>query len=381
MSESNAKVPRKDPGRERAGDRFMSGVQETMSQHRSLDSNGDERTANSDPRLELEEIRNERRSLERNTPLDEAARAVRSQELAVLATREEQTLARLDEARREHTRRRVLRNLKFRQRVAGKTLTFEPEQQPLFKSEDGTDHQQLSPVEHHDVLVVAPKGVHGRRNHFRFPVRKVAEAAAADPAAIERNAATGRVGSYDQPPELLGEYDISARAFEMLARPQDFGPAAFRKTERGPVFATIPVKPEPGGSDCAICYLVNAQNLNYRNAWTAEEWSDVPDGPDLPPTRNVDATTMEVLLAGPRGLVFRLNLFNLDEVVPGDRIPLTLDRESPVEAGSLTCIDLAPQMEIWQQLRSGCVMGRVLFDSDGTKRVVPLINITSLLPE
>lgn len=299
------------------------------------------------------------------------------------------------EPRRKSRRKQTLGGLRrsraYRQVVEGtQEVKYLPVQQPVFA--DGTDHAARVPVEHHDVLVIAPKGVHRDNEHYRVPVRKVPVAQPAKakngrehtpvPSDPTKSTVPSVVGAYDRPPELMDMYDLGQRHTMAVARPQDWGHAGFRETDRGPAICTIPIKPEPGATSCVACYLLNAQNLNYRNAWTAEEWNDVPDGPDLPPTRSVDATTLDVLIAGPRGLVFRLDLRNLNGWTLGDPVRLSIQKGADtLEAGSVTCIDLSLQMEIWQQLRNGCVAGRVLFDDEGTKRVVPLVNITTLTPE
>lgn len=308
----------------------------------------------------------------------------------------EQLTRKIETLRRERTKERLNRSRAFLQDLertaTGSRVVYKPQQQPSFT--DGTDRNEPAPIEHHDILMIAPKGVHDRLNHYRFPVRKALDApghgGGREPGGA-MPAGPDLVGSYTRQPELMDIYDIGQRKSNAIAHPEDWGHAEFRATRRGPAVATIPVKPEPGASSCITCYLVNAQNLNYRNAWTAEEWNDIPDGPDLPPAKNVDVDAVEMLVAGPRGLVFHIDLRNLRRWEPGRNARLVVDgiaepdvanaTESPFDGGSVTCVDLAPQTEVWQQLRGGCVMGRALYDDGGERRVVPLVNITTLTPE
>ncbi len=311
----------------------------------------------------------------------------------------------LEKLRREKTLRGLIRPRAFLQRVvpdpahpttgAGGKVEYTPQLQPAFT--DGTDHDEPAPIEHHDVLMIAPKGVHAPLEHYRFPVRKGdagSEVRSAQAKSKSSNSGASpalpeRVGAYFKPPELMDVYDIGQRHTNAIAHPEDWGNAGFRSTRRGPAVSTIPIKPEPGATACITCYLINAQNLNYRNAWTAEEWNEVPDGPDLPPARHVDDDEVEMLIGGPRGLVFHIELEGLRQWTPGERFRLVRESDhtsdqkiaTGAERGTVTCVDLSMQTEVWQQLRNGGLMGRVLFDDDGMKRVVPLVNITTLAPK
>lgn len=238
-----------------------------------------------------------------------------------------------------------------------------------------------TPIEHHDVLVIAPLGVHADEEFYRFPVIKSAPTA---PGPV----CTGPgVGEYRDPPELLDAFDQGQRRVLSVARPQDWGSASVRATQRGPAFSTLPLKPEPepaAGNDSNVCYLINAQNLNFRNAWTAEEWNDPPGGVDLPPARGARLNEMEALLAGPQGRVFLLRITDVAAWAPGTtaRIIATSTNENERVGGrELGCIDsvkLNRHMEVWHQLRGGTAMGRVYFDDATNPRVVPLVNITTL---
>ncbi|MEO8180351.1 MAG: hypothetical protein ABI895_16055 [Deltaproteobacteria bacterium] len=258
--------------------------------------------------------------------------------------------------------------------VQGRVL-FDPDAQPLFKP----DSNGKEPVAHHDVLVLPPRGVLERGKFFRFPVTK-------------KKAAQNEPGTFNDPPEVMDVYDYAERMVHSIARPQDWGkdPQPVARTPeaegvgRGPAFCTLPVKPEPASTSCGICYLINADNLNFRNAWTAEEWNDTPGGENLAPAPGVDDREFEALLAGPRGKVFRVRFSGIEDWEVGDLAAVAPLRESgePPTAASceIECIDLGAQVEVWQQLRNGCAMGRVAYEEDKEKRIVPLVNITTLTP-
>lgn len=223
--------------------------------------------------------------------------------------------------------------------------------------------------EHHDILLVPPDGVAEDDQFFRMPVEK--------PTSFDRR---GPDGHYVAPPELLDAHDYAQRSVLSVSDPAAWGPPAFADLERGPAFATLPVKPEPAVAFVGICYLVNTNNLNFRNAWTAEEWIDLPGGVNLPPTPGTNATSFEALLAGPRGKVFRVHIDAVDKWTPGSRAVASGDSD-PASKCTVQCVDLREQSEIWSQLRNGAVIGRVLYrdEADGA-RVVPLVNITTLTP-
>jgi len=242
------------------------------------------------------------------------------------------------------------------------------------------------PVKHHDVLVVAPQGVHLENELFRIPVVKVDDQA--NQGEIPETPA--RVGEYVDLPEKLDSYDYSARRAMSIARPHDWGAHGLRKEQRGPAFGTLPVKSEPAATACMACYLIDEQNLSFRNAWTAEEWNDfLPESLDAAPS--ADNENFEVLLAGPRGMVFHVKL----ELADNDQ-PLWQPGESAkVDAGGTTkgsvrCLNMRHEMEIWNQLRNGCVAGRAISYTSGDSTVIPngaptslkplpLVNVTSLI--
>jgi hypothetical protein len=126
--------------------------------------------------------------------------------------------------------------------------------------------------------------------------------------------------------------------------------------------------------------------LNFRNAWTAEEWNDTPGGIDLPPAPSANQNDVEALLAGPQGKVFRLVLTSLAVWEPGTqaRIVATVPDGGGVvqrELGTVESVGLRRHMEVWHQLRGGTAMGRVYFNDANGPRVVPLVNITTLTRE
>lgn len=268
------------------------------------------------------------------------------------------------------TRERALRNRARRQEVKNGVLEFERTAHPVFDESGsaGSDPAVQGATQHHDVLIVPPRGVLGPHEYYRVPVNKTPWQ-------------TEVAGSYSHKPEVMDMYDFSQRRVFAAARPQEWGPAASRGIERGPAFVTLPVKAEPAATSSCVSYLINTQNLNYRNCWTAEEWNDVPGGEDLPAAPGASADNFEALLAGPQGKVFHVKLRNLRAWQLDTTIPLTLGANgSALNGGSVTAVAMRRQPEAWNQLRNGTVMGRVTFNDAGAERIVPLVNITSLTP-
>lgn len=246
--------------------------------------------------------------------------------------------------------------------------------------EPGSNLYAPDPIEHHDVLVIAPTKVHSPEQFYRFPVVKTPVPDAPEGPELQ--------GQYLDKPELLDAFDYGQRRALSVARPQDWGPASVRATQRGPAFSTLPLKPEPnsaagGTGESSQCYLINTQNLNFRNAWTAEEWNDTPGGVDLPPAPSANQNEVEVLLAGPQGKVFRLVLTSIASWRPGTQARIVATSPNGAggiqrELGSVESVNLRPHMEVWHQLRGGTAMGRVYFNDANGPRVVPLVNITTL---
>lgn len=248
---------------------------------------------------------------------------------------------------------------------------FDPQAQPLYDPEGTAENRDL--LVHHDVLVIAPKGVHGGDEFFRVPVRKIAGA--------EDGGHAAPVGQYRDPPELTDAYDHGQRKALSSARPADWGSLVARGRERGPAFSTLPVKPEPAASSATTCYLVNAQNVNYHNAWTSDPWNGAWGSAQLPTAPGAHDISVEALLAGPRGKVWRLRFDSIDQWPLGERLAFSIPGvDSPV-ALEVESVDLQSQGELWNQLRNGCAMGRAMFEDGATGRVLPLLNITTLLPK
>jgi hypothetical protein len=236
------------------------------------------------------------------------------------------------------------------------------------------DGNEPSPF--HDVLVIGPRQAQDVDEFFRVPVIKVARPLARG---------SEREGSYVDPPEKFDLYDYSARRTLAFARPQDWSATDATGAlggPRGPAFGTLPVKREPAATACLTCYLVDAQNFTHVNAWTAEEWNNLGDE-DLPAAPSVSDEDFEVLIAGPRGQVFHLHVVLADaDADPKWTLGSTV--KFPNNAGSLQCLDLRNEMEIWNQLRNGVVAGTVIGSSkkrsSGRSNEIPLVNITSLIP-
>jgi hypothetical protein len=246
-------------------------------------------------------------------------------------------------------------------------------------AEPGSNIYSPNRIEHHDVLLIAPTEVHSTEEFYRFPVVKDPQSDAPD--------GPEREGQYLDKPELLDAFDYGQRRALSVARPQDWGPKSVRATQRGPAFCTLPLKPEPnaaagGTGESSQCYLINTQNLNFRNAWTAEEWNDTPGGVDLPPAPTANQNEIEALLAGPQGKVFRLVLRHIADWEPGTQASIiAATRDGQRELGSIESVNLRQHMEVWHQLRGGTAMGRVYINDASGPRVVPLVNITTLTRE
>jgi hypothetical protein len=256
-----------------------------------------------------------------------------------------------------------------------------------------------TPVVFHDMLIIGPAGAQRRNELFRVPVVKVPKPAAPSgevgdseepnaAAAPEQASSSGRpgpIGNYVDLPEKLDLYDYAMRRNMAIARPQDWGAKIRPERSRGPAFGTLPVKREPAATNCFACYLVDAENFSFRNAWTAEEWNDI-GAEDLPPHPSADAAELEVMLAGPRGKVFHLKL--VLETEGKDLWPPGKAEQLP-NGGFIESLDLRHEMEIWNQLRNGTVAGRVLSYRKAAREnkppadaeYVPLVNITSLIAD
>lgn len=238
------------------------------------------------------------------------------------------------------------------------------------------------PNPHHDLLIVPPKEVIEKDEIYRVPVVKVS-------GVVNQGDTEGddvATGSYVDQPELLDSYDYAQRRALSIARPQDWGNPNQSGIVRGPAFGTIPVKREPAATASGACYLIDAQNLTFRNSWTAEEWTSVSldEKDNLPAARSTDDASFEVLLAGPRGKVFLLKVeiagmpWVPDEPIA---IEITTGENGKTRVGEICCLDLRHEVEIWNQLRNGLVAGRVYRRAGGGKTFTPIVNITTLVPD
>lgn len=259
--------------------------------------------------------------------------------------------------RREHTELRLARKRKRQT----------PEEQGVLGPEGKL-------AKFHDILVIGPPSAIEDDEIVRVPVVKVTS--------IDNQGHEEKEGSYVDSPEKLDAYDYSHRRTLSMARPDSWGTNSQMGSPRGPAFGTLPVKREPAATACIACYLVDAQNFTHTNAWTAEEWNDMA-GEDLAPATSVDDPSFEALLAGPRGMVFHVKV-----VLEADARSVDWRPGESVQfansGGSIECVDLRHEMEIWNQLRNGTVAGRVSYRKaaqNGRPESVPLVNITSLIPD
>lgn len=188
--------------------------------------------------------------------------------------------------------------------------------------------------EHHDVLVVTREG-----EYHRFPVERRGE----------------QEGRFVQPPVRPDLEAPGTRKVLNLAR------AGEPERPRGPAFAVLPIKPEPAGSAVCTCYLINVENLSPSNPWVADAWSD--NAIAQQPRSSADAS-LDVLLAGPGGVVYHVH--------------------TPAAGGAPTvrAVDLTDEVEIWSQLRNGCIAGAAEYahHPDEPGRIIPLVNVTGLAP-
>jgi len=167
-------------------------------------------------------------------------------------------------------------------------------------------------------------------------------------------------GSYSES-EWLDFDALGARKVYNIARPAPPG-----EPQRGPGFAVLPIRPDPG-SQYETCYLINTENLVMPNPWTAADWDSFDDGQGGAPSRAPAADPgpvaeetpdgFELLVAGPNGKVFHVEC----------------DEDGNV-SGTAVSLDVEP--EIWGQLREGVVVGTAYYAKD--ERILPLVNVTSL---
>lgn len=189
--------------------------------------------------------------------------------------------------------------------------------------------------EKHDLLLITPKG-----EYHRFPVETAGDDS----------------GSFVRAPTRPDMAAAGSRKILNLAR------RGHGDSRRGPAFALLPVKPEPAGSACGLCYLVNAENLRAHNPWVSAAWNDsaIADAP-----ASAEADEFEVLIAGPAGKVYHVQ------------------KHADAEQPSVRRVDMSGESEIWSQLRNGCIAGAAEYTHHPARepRVVPLVNVTSLTPD
>jgi hypothetical protein len=160
-------------------------------------------------------------------------------------------------------------------------------------------------------------------------------------------------GGYTKPPETPAYSDPNLRHIHNVANP---GRTEEPPLPRGPVFATLPITDEPTAASFITCYVINPKNLIYRNAYTAEEWFS-PGAKEAPgPTIPDD---FDLIVAGPKGRIYLMQ-------VTGNGTKSTCRQ--------LQRQELKHEMDLWEQLRNGTVVGRVLFG----EKVVPMVNVTSV---
>lgn len=222
----------------------------------------------------------------------------------------------------------------------------------------GTNGASPKPIRH-DMLLIQdpPDGTKGSRL-VRFPVDK----------------GTGEPGAGAAVPPFTEGYR-PVMNLGLAGRGTEENPA------RGTILSTLPLHPSPAASNGTTCYLVNAQNLNYKTAWTAEEWNDPPGGYDA--DGQVGPDSFSLLIGSPAGKVYFLEKKESDGscLVPGRDY---IFREVAPD-------ELRYESEVWAELRSGCVVGTVSFENAAVykketdrrlsrPKIVPLVNIDSLMP-
>lgn len=223
------------------------------------------------------------------------------------------------------------------------------------------------PRELHDVLVFPPSDKGKRPEWYRFEVN--------------RTGTPAQVGKFLTAPTEERRLGDGTRRSESIARPDEVKSGGEVFPPRGPALATLPIKPEPGGASGVTCYLLNADNFHAPNFWTVEEWNDGPGGETY--QAPVHPNNFEVLLAGPLGKVFQVTIRDVAKWKVGSSQKTTAGAATKGDTSAddgeafIACVDLRHNTEIWTQLRSGCVAGRVLYNSQ-KERVVPLVNVTAL---
>lgn len=209
--------------------------------------------------------------------------------------------------------------------------------------------------EFHDILLVRKEHVPGQRQ-----------------SRLERFAIDKTAGAYRNEPETQKvPVQPAAECFRPTMNAAKVG-GIDGHPQRGPVLATLPLHPSPAASSATTCYLVNPENLNYGNAWTSEEWSDSPGGYDA--QGRVGKDEFSLLIASPAGKVYFLEKRADPNAAPGGGEAIVAEKGFVIRE-----IDLGRETEVWSLLRGGCVVGRALCGLPEGEKVVPVVNIDSLV--
>lgn len=213
----------------------------------------------------------------------------------------------------------------------------------------------------HDVLIFPRKQVAGEWEYYRVPVTKT------DQGSEHR-------GEFHAPPERWNLSDHGQRKVLGVAHAHHEKLTTGSDSEpRGPAFAALPIRPDPGSASFPTCFLINVEQLDVPNLWSVEEWDDGPFGPNLPTPEHPEE--IEVLLALPQARVIRLKLSQLSQWKEGEP---DATKAAPEGSIAIENVDLRQESELWSQLRNGTIAGRVKVSTSA--QPVPLVNLTALLP-
>lgn len=240
-----------------------------------------------------------------------------------------------------------------------------------------TDQDPPTPIppQDHDVVVFPKKSVTQETGTecFRVPVVKTGDLS---PGAV--------AGTYVETPKSCTLQSEGIRKAISFMHPERFDPPGTSNPAqmRGPAFAVAPVKADPAPVNFCTCFLINAEYFTEPNLWTIEEWNDDPGGPDYGSRPHPDQ--VKALLALPWGQVLKLTVERPREEAgtSGARGAAIAPKPTALRPPVVTTdfVDLAKEPEIWQQLRNGCVAGRALLGAGPTAEVLPLVNLTALMP-
>ncbi len=192
-------------------------------------------------------------------------------------------------------------------------------------------------------------------------------------------------GSYVKRPKACRINDEGIRKALSFMHPERFdappGDGKGATQKRGPAFAVAPVKFEPAPVSFCTCFLINADYFAEPSLWTLEEWNDAPGGPDYASRRHPNE--VKALIALPWGQVLKLTVQRPTETIPqggGSSAIAEKRKATPPPVVTTAFVDLEREPEIWQQLRNGCIAGRAQLGQGASAEVLPLVNITALMP-